>query len=195
MEIKSLNNTLIYNMKVLYWVKLSVTRSSITLTEVVCEATERLKTSCCLLLVICILLLKSVNLNSLSIFLLVFISDQNYFQKYDCVVFVVQSISHVQFFVTPQTVASQAPQCSLGKNTREGCYFLLQELFSYQESNLCLLHWWVDSLPLSHQGSLIMGTLNLILILKLPCFLHSTLMLCVLFIHLCIVSIKSRLKL
>ena len=42
---------------------------------------------------------------------------------------------------------------------------------------------------------MIVGTLNLILMLKLPCFLHSTLMLCFLFIHLCIVTIKSRLKL
>ena len=87
MEIKSLNNILIYNMTVLYWVRLSVTRSSVTLAEVVCEATERLKTSCCLFLVICILLLKSVNLNSLSIFLLVFISDQIIFRNMIVVLF------------------------------------------------------------------------------------------------------------
>ena len=31
--------------------------------------------------------------------------------------------------------------------------FLLQGIFPTQGSNLHLLHWWVDSLPLSHQGS------------------------------------------
>ena len=41
-----------------------------------------------------------------------------------------------------------------GKNTGVGCYFLLQGIFPVQGSNLCLLHWQVDSLPLSHQGSL-----------------------------------------
>ena len=35
-----------------------------------------------------------------------------------------------------------------GKNTGVACHFLLQG-----RSNLCLLHWQVDSLPLSHQGS------------------------------------------
>ena len=34
-----------------------------------------------------------------------------------------------------------------------GCHFLLQGIFLTQESNLCLLHWQADSLPLSHQGS------------------------------------------
>ena len=39
------------------------------------------------------------------------------------------------------------------KNTGVGCHFLLQEIFSTQGSNLgllCLKHWQVDSLPLSH---------------------------------------------
>ena len=43
-----------------------------------------------------------------------------------------------------------------GKNIGEGCHFLLQGIFSLQGSNLCLLHllhWQVDSLPLSHLGS------------------------------------------
>ena len=31
------------------------------------------------------------------------------------------------------------------------CHFLLQGLFVTQGSNLCLLHWQADSLPLSHQ--------------------------------------------
>ena len=36
-----------------------------------------------------------------------------------------------------------------------GCHFLLQGIFLAQGSNLRLLHWQADSLPLSHQGSLI----------------------------------------
>ena len=35
-----------------------------------------------------------------------------------------------------------------GKNTGVSCCFLLQGIFLTQESNLCLLHWQVDSLPL-----------------------------------------------
>ena len=41
-----------------------------------------------------------------------------------------------------------------GKNTGVGCPFLLQGIFLTQGSNLCLLHWQVDSLLLSHQGSM-----------------------------------------
>ena len=40
-----------------------------------------------------------------------------------------------------------------GKNTGMGCHFLLQGIFRIQGSNLLLLHWWADSLPVSHQGS------------------------------------------
>ena len=40
-----------------------------------------------------------------------------------------------------------------GKNTREGCHFLFQGIFPTQVSNLCLLHWQVDSLPLHPLGS------------------------------------------
>ena len=42
------------------------------------------------------------------------------------------------------------------KNTGVGCHFLLQGIFLTEESNpnlLHLLHWQVDSLPLSHVGS------------------------------------------
>ena len=45
---------------------------------------------------------------------------------------------------------------SPGKNTRVGCNALLQGTFLTQGSNpglLCLLHWQVSSLPLSHLGS------------------------------------------
>ena len=34
-----------------------------------------------------------------------------------------------------------------------GCHFFLQEIFPTQGANPCLLHWQVDSLPLSRQGS------------------------------------------
>ena len=40
------------------------------------------------------------------------------------------------------------------KNTGVGCHFLLQGIFLTQGSNLRLLHWQVDSFPVSHQGSL-----------------------------------------
>ena len=44
-----------------------------------------------------------------------------------------------------------------GKSTGVDCHFLLQRILLTQESHLsflCLLHWQVDSLPLSHLGSL-----------------------------------------
>ena len=66
------------------------------------------------------------------------------------------SPSRVQLFVTLWTVAHQAPLSVgffSGKNTRVGCHFLFQGIFLNQGSNLCLLHWQVDSLPLSHQFS------------------------------------------
>ena len=40
-----------------------------------------------------------------------------------------------------------------GKNTGVVCHFLLQGIFLTQGSNPSLLHWQVDSLPLSQQGS------------------------------------------
>ena len=55
-------------------------------------------------------------------------------------------------FVTPWTVAQ-----SMGFPRQEhwsGWHFLLQRIFPTQGLNLCLLCWQVDSLPLSHQGSL-----------------------------------------
>ena len=45
------------------------------------------------------------------------------------------------------------PWNSPGKNTGVGCHFLLQGIFLMQGSNLHLLHWQADSLPLSHLGS------------------------------------------
>ena len=58
----------------------------------------------------------------------------------------------VQFFVTPWTVACQAP-LSLGF-LRQECWsglFLLQKIFATEGSNLHVLNWQVYSLPLSHQ--------------------------------------------
>ena len=39
------------------------------------------------------------------------------------------------------------------KSTGMGCHFCLQQIFPTQGSNPHLLHWQVDSLPLSHKGS------------------------------------------
>ena len=66
-------------------------------------------------------------------------------------------LSCVQLFVTPRTVAHQAPlsRDSPGKNTRVGSHALLQGIFPSQESNLCLLpllHRHIGSLPLLTSG-------------------------------------------
>ena len=56
-------------------------------------------------------------------------------------------------FVAPWTVAHQAP-LSIGfpiKNNEVDCHCLLQETFPTQGSNLRLLHWQANSLPLGHQ--------------------------------------------
>ena len=59
-------------------------------------------------------------------------------------------LNHVLLFVTPWTVAHQAP-LSMGfsrKNTGVGCHFLLQGIFLTQGLNLHLLHllhWQADS--------------------------------------------------
>ena len=61
-----------------------------------------------------------------------------------------QSLSPVQLFVTPQTVAHQAPLSMgfPGTNTKMDSHSLLQGIFPTQGLNLCLLHWQADSLPL-----------------------------------------------
>ena len=79
-----------------------------------------------------------------------------------CVCVCAQSLRWVWFFVTSWTVAHQAPLSMEFShqeywNTEEGCHFLLQGIILIQGSNLHLLHllhWQVDSLPLSHLGSL-----------------------------------------
>ena len=64
-------------------------------------------------------------------------------------------LSHVQLFLTLQTLACQVllSMGFLGKNTGMSCHFFLQGIFQIQGSNPHLLHWQADSLPLSHQGS------------------------------------------
>ena len=54
----------------------------------------------------------------------------------------VKSLSCVRLFVTPWTVAYQAPPSmdSPGKNTGVGCHFLLQGIFPTQGLNLGLPH-------------------------------------------------------
>ena len=46
------------------------------------------------------------------------------------------------------------------KNTGVSCHFLLQGIFPTQGSNLCLLHWQVDSLPLLPPGKPISHSLS-----------------------------------
>ena len=54
----------------------------------------------------------------------------------------VKSLSHVRLFVTPWTVAYQAPHSmdSPSKSTGVGCHFLLQGIFLTQGSNPGLHH-------------------------------------------------------
>ena len=70
-------------------------------------------------------------------------------------VVVVESLSWVQLFATPWTVVCQAP-LSVGFPRQEywsGVLFPTPADLPNQGSDLHLLHWWVDSLPLSPQGS------------------------------------------
>ena len=59
----------------------------------------------------------------------------------------------------PWTVAHQAPLSMAfpRQDIGVGCHFLLQAVFLIQASSPHLLHWWVDSLPLSHLGSSTQG--------------------------------------
>ena len=58
-------------------------------------------------------------------------------------------------FVTPWTVAHQAPQSmnSPGKNTGVGCHFLLQEIVPTQASNVGLPHFRHMFLPTEPPGN------------------------------------------
>ena len=68
---------------------------------------------------------------------------------------VISSLSRLELFATPWTVACRAPLFMgfLRQEYRVGCHFLLHGISLTQGSNPCLLHWQADSLPLGHQGS------------------------------------------
>ena len=71
-------------------------------------------------------------------------------------VVVVGLLSHVLFFCDLKDWRSIRLLCPWdfpGKNTGVDCHFLLQGIFPTLESNSCLLHWQVDSLPLSQEES------------------------------------------
>ena len=66
--------------------------------------------------------------------------------------FVVYSLSRIQLFHNPMNSSLPGSFCawdSPGKDIRVGCH-LLQGIFPTQKSNLHLLCWWADSLPLNH---------------------------------------------
>ena len=72
-----------------------------------------------------------------------------------------QLLSRAPIFVTPCTVARQAP-LSTGFFRQEyvvGCHFLLQEIFLTQGSNLSPLHCRQILYHLSHQGIISCGLL------------------------------------
>ena len=56
-----------------------------------------------------------------------------------------------------------------------GCHFLLQGIFQTQGLNLSLLHWQMDSLPLSHLGKLpgpLLYPNSTLIISRLLCLLY-----------------------
>ena len=61
-----------------------------------------------------------------------------------------------EYFATLRTVVHQflPPWDFPGKNAGVGGHFLLQGIFQTEGLNSHHLHWQVDSLPLSHQGSI-----------------------------------------
>ena len=70
----------------------------------------------------------------------------------------VKSLSRVQLFAAPWTVAYQAPPFMgyfPGNSTGVGCHFLLQGIFPTQGLNPGLPHCRQTLYRLSHQGSLV----------------------------------------
>ena len=67
------------------------------------------------------------------------------------------------------------PWDSAGKNPGVGCHFLLQGIFLKQGSNAQLLHWQVNSLPLSHLGSpgSVFKCIKIVLCISLPGLLYQ----------------------
>ena len=62
------------------------------------------------------------------------------------------------------------------RETGVGCPFLLQRIFPTQGMNPCLLHWQVDSLPLSYPESPFFGVFgnNTLFFLVTPAALHAS---------------------
>lgn len=56
-----------------------------------------------------------------------------------------------------------------GKNAEVGCHFFLQWVLLAQGSNLYLLHWLVDSLPLRHLESPVVLSLWYLLVVPMNC--------------------------
>ena len=68
----------------------------------------------------------------------------------------VQLLSQARLFCEAHGLQPSRLHCPWnfpGKDTGVGSYFFLRGIFLSQELNLCILHWQVDSLPLSHLGS------------------------------------------
>ena len=84
--------------------------------------------------------------------------NQNHSQEIRSLVCVLTCFSRVRLFVTPWTIACQAPlsRDSPGKNTGVGCHALLQGIFLTKGLNprlLCFLHQQTDSLPTVPPGT------------------------------------------
>ena len=70
--------------------------------------------------------------------------------------FVVELLSHVRLFCSPMDCSlpgSSVHEISQGRILEWVAMPLLQGIFPTQGSNLCLLHWQMNSLPLSHHRS------------------------------------------
>ena len=100
------------------------------------------------------------------------------FFSYLCVLI---HFSHVGLFVTPWTVAHQAP-LSMGFSRQEywlGCHALLQGIFLTQGFGLAShvsSALQTDSLPLSHQGSLNFCLVYYRILSRVPCAIQQTLL-------------------
>ena len=77
------------------------------------------------------------------------------FELFDCLLFFSHSV--VSNSLQPQGLFEPfrllCPWDSPGKKTGMGCHSLLQEIFLTQRLSLCLLHWQMCSLSLSHLGN------------------------------------------
>ena len=74
----------------------------------------------------------------------------------DCVFVVVQLLSHVGFFCIPMDYSlpgSSVHEISQARTLEWVCHFPFQRIYLTQVLNPPLLHWQMDSLLPSHQGS------------------------------------------